>query len=121
MQTEISVRFDEPERQAFGEVASASILGGPEWDEKGPYPRVRLVRRAAEGDRLFAVELAAMKQMLEEATAERQANVEEALQHHDQDLASAFRTWLPALSHAYVLVVEAEAVALGGDAPKVSV
>ena len=110
----ITVAFDELEQRLFKDIASASILGGPEQDEKGPYPRVRLVRRAAEGDALRAVDLAALKQVLEEATAEREANVEAAVQADNEELASGFRTWLPALGEAWALTCQAEGVALGG-------
>jgi hypothetical protein len=114
MKTSITVTFDELEARTFDEVASPSILGGPEQDEKGSYPRLRLVRRAANSEPLHAVELAALKQSLEEAVAEREANVEEAQRLGSPGLADGFKTWLEPLGRAWALASEAETVALGG-------
>lgn len=116
MQTEITVTFDEQERLLFDTIASPSILGGPALDDRGAFPRVRLVRRAAEGQPLRAVELAALKQMLEESIAEREANVGAARDAHNPDLADGFQTWIPALSGALALTGAAETAALGGAA-----
>jgi hypothetical protein len=110
----ITITFDELERRLFETISSPSILGGPESDEKGPAPRLRLVRRAAQGEPLSAVELAALKRSLEEATEEREANYDAAKAAGNDDLASGFKTWLAPLGEAWALVCEAESVALGG-------
>jgi hypothetical protein len=112
----ITVSFDELERRLFETISSPSILGGPESDEKGTHPRLRLVRRAAQGEPLSGVELAALKRSLEEATAEREANYDAAKAAGNDDLASAFKTWLDPLGEAWGLVCKAEAVSLGGAA-----
>jgi hypothetical protein len=112
----ITISFDELERRLFEAISSPSILGGPEQDEKGPHPRLRLVRRAAQGEPLSAVELAALKRSLEESTAEREQNLEAAKTAGNETLASAFETWLAPLGEAWALVCQAEAVALGGAA-----
>jgi hypothetical protein len=111
----LTITFDELERRLFDTVASPSILGGPEQDAKGPYPWTRLVRRAAEGQALSAVELAALKKVLEDSVAERETNVASAREAQDEALASAFETWLDPLGEAWGLACQAEAVALGGD------
>jgi hypothetical protein len=111
----ITITFDELERRLFDTVASPSILGGPESDEKGSFPRTRLVRRAANGEALSGVELAALKRSLEESTAERESNYDAAKAAGNDDLASAFSTWLDPLGEAWALVCQAESVALGGS------
>lgn len=110
----ITITFDEDEQRLFDTVASPSILGGPESDEKGLHPRLRLVRRAANGEALTGLELAALKRSLEESIKEREENVQKARAAGEEMLANGFSTWLGPLGEALGLASRAEAVSLGG-------
>lgn len=100
MKTNITVAFDGLETRIFDRVASPSILC-----DDADVLRLRIVRRAAQGEALSGRDVELLKAALEGAVAARERLCEDA---PTPELEAAFAHWLAPLCEAWTLAAQAK-------------